>query len=291
MEKYFKSNDGVMIPYISYENNNKKKVIILHDYFEHIERYDEIADLISQNGFDSYVLEYRGHGKLANDSILDFGKGGINQVLTDIKLFIKHNFSNVNYGDIIFIGQGLGALISTYLLENYPFKNAILISMQLDKRFSLFMGYNITKIENKLGFKKSIFNNLNSILNREFKKEKESEKLAWITRDKEEIEKIKNDDKILRAGSPSCFMDIISLTRNVKKNILKIREFTNIYIIYGTKDPLVLESKLKKYMQKLNTGFRKIKLLKINNGRHLALHEINRDLVLKEIIRFAKEVK
>lgn len=291
MEKNFKSNDGKLIPYLSYENNNKKKVIILHDYFDHIEKYIEVSETLHKNGFDVYVPEYRGHGNLRTGEVLEFGNNGLQQVISDIKIFIKYNFSNVNYNNIIFIGQGLGALIATYLLEKYPFKNAVLISMPIEKRFSLFVAYHVASIENRLGIKKSIFNKLNLILNRGLKKDKESSSLEWLTRDKNELAKIESDEKILQEASPKFFMDVISLTRNIKKNILNIRTFTNIYILYGTKDPLVLETKLKKYMQKLNTGFRKIKFLKVKNARHLLLHELNKELVVEEILKFMKEVK
>ena len=89
MYKEFTSNDGLIIPYIEYENNNKKKVILLHGFHDYINRYDELAKIIHENGFDIYVLEYRNHGLLKTSDIVDFGDKGIQAIIEDIEYFIK----------------------------------------------------------------------------------------------------------------------------------------------------------------------------------------------------------
>ena len=287
MYKEFVSNDGVIIPYIEYENNNKKKVILLHGFHDYIDRYDEIAKMIYKNGFDVYVLEYRNHGLLKKDDVEDFGEKGLKGIAEDVEYFIRLKLSGVKYDDIIFLGNGLGALLTMYILENNQYKNSVLVSLPLEKTFSILMSRLITYIEIKLGIKKSILNKINGIVN---KNEKGSSPYSWLSRDSFEVEKLEKDSVVYKLASPKYFNDIFNFNKKIKKDIKKIREFSNILLVYGDKDPLVLDSKLKKHMQKINNN-RKIKFLKVKNGRHLLYNEINKEEIIMEIIRYMKGIK
>ena len=287
MYKEFASNDGVIIPYIEYENNNKKKVILLHGFHDYIDRYDEVAKMIYKNGFDVYVLEYRNHGLLKKDDVADFGEKGLKGIAEDVEYFIRLKLSGVKYDDIIFLGNGLGALLTMYILENNQYKNSVLVSLPLEKTFSILMSRLITYIEIKLGIKKSILNKINGIVN---KNEKGSSPYSWLSRDSFEVEKLEKDSVIYKLASPKYFNDIFNFNKKIKKDIKKIREFSNILLVYGDKDPLVLDSKLKKHMQKINNN-RKIKFLKVKNGRHLLYNEINKEEIIMEIIRYMKGIK
>ncbi len=287
MYKEFASNDGVIIPYIEYENNNKKKVILLHGFHDYIDRYDEIAKMIHKNGFDVYILEYRNHGLLKKDDVADFGEKGLKGIAEDIEYFIRLKLSGVKYDDIIFLGNGLGALLTMYILENNQYKNSVLVSLPLEKTFSILMSRLITYIEIKLGIKKSILNKINGIVN---KNEKGSSPYSWLSRDSFEVEKLEKDSVVYKLASPKYFNDIFNFNKKIKKDIKKIREFSNILLVYGDKDPLVLDSKLKKHMQKINNN-RKIKFLKVKNGRHLLYNEINKEEIIMEIIRYMKGIK
>ena len=287
MYKEFVSNDGVIIPYIEYENNNKKKVILLHGFHDYIDRYDEIAKMIHDNGFDVYVLEYRNHGLLKKDDVADFGEKGLKGIAEDIEYFIRLKLSGVKYDDIIFLGNGLGALLTMYILENNQYKNSVLVSLPLEKTFSILMSRLITYIEIKLGIKKSILNKINGIVN---KNEKGSSPYSWLSRDSFEVDKLEKDSVVYKLASPKYFNDIFNFNKKIKKDIKKIREFSNILLVYGDKDPLVLDSKLKKHMQKINNN-RKIKFLKVKNGRHLLYNEINKEEIIMEIIRYMKGIK
>lgn len=287
MYKEFASNDGVIIPYIEYENNNKKKVILLHGFHDYIDRYDEVAKMIYKNGFDVYVLEYRNHGLLKKDDVADFGEKGLKGIAEDVEYFIRLKLSGVKYDDIIFLGNGLGALLTMYILENNQYKNSVLVSLPLEKTFSILMSRLITYIEIKLGIKKSILNKINGIVN---KNEKGSSPYSWLSRDSFEVEKLEKDSVVYKLASPKYFNDIFNFNKKIKKDIKKIREFSNILLVYGDKDPLVLDSKLKKHMQKINNN-RKIKFLKVKNGRHLLYNEINKEEIIMEIIRYMKGIK
>lgn len=288
MYKEFTSNDGLIIPYIEYENNNKKKVILLHGFHEYIDRYDEVAKMIHENGFDVYVLEYRNHGLLKKGDVADFGERGLKGIAEDIEYFIKLKLSGVKYDDIIFLGNGLGALLTMYILENNQYKNSVLVSLPLEKTFSILMSRFITYIEIKLGLKKSILNKINGIVN---KNKKGSSPYSWLSRNPFEVEKLEKDEKVYKFSSPRYFNNVFELNKIIKKNINKIKESSNILVVYGDNDPLVLESKLKKYMYKINNKNRRIKFLKVKKGRHLLYNEINKEEIIMEIIKYMKGIK
>ncbi len=286
MYKEFTSNDGLIIPYIEYENNNKKKVILLHGFHEYIDRYDEVAKMIHENGFDVYVLEYRNHGLLKKEDVADFGERGLKGIAEDIEYFIKLKLSGVKYDDIIFLGNGLGALLTMYILENNQYKNSVLVSLPLEKTFSILMSRFITYIEIKLGLKKSILNKINGIVNK-----KGNSPYSWLSRNPFEVEKLEKDEKVYKFSSPRYFNNVFELNKIIKKNINKIKESSNILLVYGDNDPLVLESKLKKYMYKINNKNRRIKFLKVKKGRHLLYNEINKEEIIMEIIKYMKGIK
>ncbi|CAM3095361.1 alpha/beta fold hydrolase [Streptobacillus ratti] len=282
-KEYFESFDGLKIPYTSFESGNTKKVLMLHGLYEYIDRYNEFAMKLNEAGYDVYIFEYRGHGELREGNIADFGDKGITGVLNDIKLFIKHKLNNTPNENIFLIGKGLGGLFSLYLQEDMQLKNSVLISMPIEKRFSIFIGKIITKLEMKLGFKNSFVNNcMVKSLNRSFIKEGKS---AWLNRDKEIVNSYLNDENYLKQASARSYNNILSLTAFIKSNIKKISENANIFIVFGTKDALVSETKLKKYMQKINNGKNNIKFLKVNKARHDILFELNKDKIIEEIIK------
>lgn len=282
----FISYDGVEIPFNKIDNNNKKKVIILHAMFEHIDRYEEVMKILSKNNIDTYVIEYREHGKLKNNKYASFGDKGVTSVLNDIKLFIKKELKNTDINDIYILGNGLGSVIGLYLMENFSFKNIILMSLNIEKHLTLVFNMLLTKIENKLGIINSTHNNTSSILNRKFIKEG---KYAWLNSNKEELKILLNDDLVYKKGLPIYFNNVYNLLYNVKKNIKKIDENANIFVLFGVEDPLVSETKLRKYMQKLNNNRRKIKILKINKARHDLLHEVNKNKIIEEIVKHILE--
>ncbi|SQA14372.1 Uncharacterised protein [Streptobacillus moniliformis] len=101
-------------------------------------------------------------------------------------------------------------------------------------------------------------------LNRSFVKEGKS---AWLNRDKEIVKAYLNDENYLKSASSRLYNNVLSFTAFVKKNIKKISENANIFIVFGTKDALVSETKLKKYMQKINNGKNNIKIFKSQKSK------------------------
>lgn len=277
---YFTTYDGENLPYLKLSNNNKKKVIILHNAFEHMYRYEGFANYLFSKNYDVYILEYRGHGELLNENIADFGNKGLSGVINDILLFIKNEFSSVDMKNLTIISQGFGSIISLYILETLPLSNAILLSTTLEKRFSIFLGKLITKIEMKLKMKASILPKIIK-LNKEAK---------WFNNDSNECDKVIEDEMVAKKGSPIYYHSMLSLIKYVKKNIKNIYKNCNILMIFGTKDPLCIETKLKKYMQKINDGNKKIKFLKIKNARHDLLNEVNKKEIYLEIIKYLDSV-
>lgn len=281
IERYI-AHDGKNIEYLKYEHNNGdncKKIVLLHGMFESIELYTDFAQYFFYTGYDVYIPEYRGNGKLREKEYTDFGEDRIDGVLEDLNIFIHDIFANVNYRDIILIGQGIGALLVTYLSINNKFKNILLSSMFMESRIVLNMNLAIAKIEDKFNKAES---KLNSYYKLNFNK---------ITNDPSVIKKLKENEEYIRLASPKYYIDIFRLLKYIKKNMKKIREDINILMVYGGSDEDINNEKLKKYLTTINNKLRDIKILKNEKGRKNNLLEINKKQVYNKIENWLKNIK
>lgn len=279
--KYFRAFENLDIPYIEYihkDNSNRKHIIFIHGMFENVDMYKEMADFFYNKGHNIYLVELRNHGILKESDILDFGEGKIESVLKDMNLFISQKLLNVNYRDIVFLGQGLGALISYYLSINTSFKNLILSSMLLEKKIVVDANIIRTTVEMKLNLKKS---GLNSYFrHNDF----------YLTTDKKIQHELKEKYNFNPIASPYLFNDVFRLMKYVKKNLKHVRDDANILAIYGDEDNLMHEDRIKKYLTNINNKIRKIRIIKNEKGRFNNLLERNRLNVYTEIDKWIKNL-
>lgn len=290
-KKIFNSFDGNDIPYLEYIHEDGKKyknVLILHDIGEYIEKYDNFAKFLYRNKYNVYIIEYRGHGELLlNNDINTFGGYNIEEIIKDIRHFVFNKFNNCHYDDVIIFGHSFGAVLTTYLSTTQPFKHIILSGMPIDRAMTITFNQLITKFEILIKKEKSILDKYYSQNNREFRNESE---YAWLSRDKEIVEEYINDENSPKHTSPTCYNGLYKIMKYVKKNIKKIKDDIDILIIYGSEDPIVSESKIRKYMKVINNKTRRIKIVKNEQGRHHNIFEINREVIYAEILNWINKL-
>lgn len=282
-KEYFIAYKGLSIPYLSFEEKNRtKNIVILHDAFDNINRYEELATFLFNSGYNVYVPEYRGHGELKEKEVSDFGEG-LEAVIKDLQLFIHNKLANINYRDIIILGHGLGSLLSFYLAINEPFKYMILSALSFEKYLTIESRLFKTKLEKKCNIEESTLNNLRKSYDIKFKNEGD---FAYLTSDKEELRKYLRDENCGFKANSQYFNDIYRLMKYVKSHINDIRDDANILVILGENDSSIFYEKTRKYLIKINNKVRKIKILKNDRGRHDNFHEINRKEIFEEILKW-----
>ncbi|WP_067140429.1 serine aminopeptidase domain-containing protein [Oceanivirga salmonicida] len=278
------------IPYLSYEHIEKKckNIVFIHDAFEHIDRYEHFAKYFYDKGFNVYVLELNGHGKLQTKEVSDFGEGGLEKIIENIDNFLLFKFNKLNHNDLILFGHGLGSLIVSDLAIRKDYKNLILSALPFEKTISINLLLLKTMIEDQFDLNESSLNSYRTLYNKNFKEEG---KYAYLTRDKEELKKYEKDINCGFNAKPIYFYEQLKLMKKVKKSLNKIREDANVLIIFGSEDYSINQEKAKKYMVKINNKIRNIKLIKNEGGRHDNLHEINKFKIYDELIMWINKLK
>lgn len=138
----FKTNDGVEIAGDYYNDfNNKKALLLLHMMPTTKESYEKFAQNALKNGFNSLVIDLRGHGEsiLQNNKILNYAKfsdsehqKSILDVFSAVDFLKQKGFNKEN---IYIVGASIGAnLALEYLAQNHEVKKAVLLSPGLDYR-------------------------------------------------------------------------------------------------------------------------------------------------------------
>ena len=288
-KKYYEDVDGLNIPYLEFTSKRgdmKKNIIIIHGMTEHVYRYEEFSEFLSSNGYNIFVLEYRGHGELKVSKYGDFGKLGMNGIVDDIKKFIDEKFQ---LEKPIIIGHSMGAEIAQKIIIDEQIKYYILSGQSYKTSMLIIFGKIISRLEiMSLFMKKSILNKVFTKYNKLFKPNKTS--ADWLTRDEKEAEKFVNDKLCGFAVTPRFYNELFKLMSYTKKNINQTKEDVEALLIFGSKDPASKFGKeQKKYSKKLKNKKRKIKILKNEDGRHESLNEINKYQIYDEMLQWLND--
>src|SRR5438445_10067243 len=121
----FESGDGLAIACLKWGNSRDVRgvVQIAHGLGEHIGRYAELAETLTQAEFVVYGNDQRGHGLTAkpSGSFGEFGPGGFDQLVEDmvsLRVIAKNEHPTKPY---ILLGHRRGALAAQkYVLDLRP---------------------------------------------------------------------------------------------------------------------------------------------------------------------------
>src|SRR5438046_8886169 len=110
----FESDDGLAIAFLKWGNSRDVRgvVQIAHGLGEHIGRYAELAETLTQAEFVVYGNDHRGNGLTAkpSGSFGEFGPGGFDQLVEDmisLRVIAKDEHPRKPY---ILLGHSLGSV-------------------------------------------------------------------------------------------------------------------------------------------------------------------------------------
>lgn len=91
----FTSFDGTKLNYYSWLTEKPVgTVVVFHGMAEHGGRYRSFADFLNKNGYDMYLMDFRGHGKNIGPLQGYFAdKNGWEIIVHDVKSFVDHVFN------------------------------------------------------------------------------------------------------------------------------------------------------------------------------------------------------
>src|SRR5580704_4327864 len=112
---YLPSKDRTSLFFRHYAVNQKKAtVLLIHGFGEHSGRYSHVIDNLTQERFEVWCIDFRGHGRSqgARGDIKDF-----RQYEEDVLAAIDHVLNNQNAQRKLFLlAHSMGALVSLHLM-------------------------------------------------------------------------------------------------------------------------------------------------------------------------------
>ena len=295
---YLSSNGSTLIHCVKWVPENPIGVIqIVHGITEHIDRYEEFANYMVNQGYIVIGNDHLGHGKsiITDKPKMFIGElGSWNYLVKDINTLyeiITEEYKLPTY----LIGFSLGSFVSRhYLIDYNPFyKKAILVGTGIQPNIVL----NILKLIVKGEVKKIGVENTSKFIrelsfgtyNKQIKDAKTD--YDWLTSSEEEINKYINDPLVGKDTTGSLFYELLDGMVYTSKlsNIKKMKELP-ILLLSGLDDPVGSKGN---GVKKLENIYKKNNIdvsLKLYEGkRHDLFHETNKLEVFNDILTYIKK--
>lgn len=295
---YMSSNGSTLIHCIKWIPDNPIGVIqIVHGVTEHIDRYEEFANYMVNQGYIVIGNDHLGHGKsiITDKPKMFIGElGSWNYLVKDINTLyeiITEEYKLPTY----LIGFSLGSFVSRHYLIDYNpiYKKAILVGTGIQPNIVL----NILKLIVKGEVKKIGVENTSKFIrelsfgtyNKQIKDAKTD--YDWLTSSEEEINKYINDPLVGKDTTGSLFYELLDGMVYTSKlsNIKKMKELP-ILLLSGLDDPVGSKGN---GVKKLENIYKKNNIdvsLKLYEGkRHDLFHETNKLEVFNDILTYIKK--
>jgi alpha-beta hydrolase superfamily lysophospholipase len=293
------SKDGESFCYYKWLANPKvpfKGVVqIAHGLGEHAGRYDAMAHLLQDEGYEVYANDHRAHGKTAEIKRL-FGYYNGSEYFDDCvdDMHVLAELMKVEHpkSKFILFGHSMGSLLSRKYVTKY---GAELDALILSGTASFIKGLGniglvaataVTKVRGRARGNEFLRSFFFGEFNKKFKPNRT--KLDWISCDEKQVDLFAKDPYRIEDFSLGVFLDIIknSKTLNKPEAFKATPKDLPILMFSGDKDPVGEMGKgvtrvAKQYKQ---SGMSDFTFNLYEGGRHEMLNETNGDAVKQEII-------
>lgn len=269
--------------YVPEDKSSVKAVVqIAHGMAEHLERYEDFARVLNENGIAVFINDHIGHGESVSskEELGYFGeKDGWKNFIEDgyqLMQIAKKEFPNVPY---VFFGHSMGSFVARYFTAKYADEldgavfcgtsgpnPAAAIAIKLASAVSKMKGTHYrSKFIDKLAF---------GTYNSKFEKRTAFD---WLSRDKFQVDKYIADDLCGFLFTANGYRDLFSLLNEVSKKSWaeNYSKKLPVLIISGAMDPVGEYSKgVEKVYESLKAaGKDNVTLHLYENGRHEILNE------------------
>ncbi|MBR4111365.1 MAG: lysophospholipase [Clostridia bacterium] len=313
---------GINIEKISFKSSNNINIVrgkimtpateeikgvvqLSHGMCEYIERYDEFANYLLEQGYVVAGHDHIGHGDSVNaekDRGFFAKESGYKYLVKDLHYMtkiVKKRYPNLPY---FMLGHSMGSFISRCYIVKYGEElDGIILLGTMGPQWAVDAGIQLADrlIQKKGEMYKSKkldqlcfeFANLNF--------EPIMTKYDWTCRDKEVVQNHVEDKKMSFIFSVSAFKDLFNLVKycNDDKFIKNTPKTLPMLIMSGDMDPVGEDGSGVKKVYELykKIGIKDITFKLYKNCRHELLNELNKDEIYKdildwiELIRFGEE--
>lgn len=298
-EFYFNSADGSSKIYAKEwipENGQPKAILqISHGIAEHIQRYDDFACFMTENGFLVVGNDHLGHGKTAVKSEecgFFANEQGWSKVVEDMHSL--YSIEHEKHPDLPYfiLGHSMGSFLTRTYIINYKNElNGVIISgTGQNPRLVVKAGRIFVCIEaKKIGIKgRAVMAEKLAFgpYNKKFKPVRTD--YDWLTRKEDIVDNYVNDSFCGFVPSAGMFKDMFDglLYISDKKNLAKMQKDLPVLFISGNKDPVGSSGKgVEKVCNSfLKSGCKDVSKKLYDNARHEMLNEVNRAEVYADVM-------
>jgi alpha-beta hydrolase superfamily lysophospholipase len=278
----YPSSDGTEIAAYRWDPAGQPRAIvqIAHGMGEHAQRYDHVAQALTDEGFVVYAQDQRGHGATANpDALGDLGPGGWPALVDDIGALSARARSEHPGLPLILLGHSMGSFaVQQYLLDHSAEVDGVVLTGTAV----------IDPLESALDLDQPI--DL-SLFNAPFQPARTD--FDWLTRDEAIVDAYVADPwcgfGIDAQSARAMFTGARRLADPAQ--VARLRPDLPVYIAVGEMDPvnggLTLLTPLTDRLAQ--AGVRNVTVRTYPEARHEILNEVNRDAVIAELIQWLDE--
>jgi alpha-beta hydrolase superfamily lysophospholipase len=276
----FESGDGLAIAFLKWGNSRDVRgvVQIARGLGEHIGRYAELAETLTEAEFVVYGNDHRGHGLTAkpSGSFGEFGPGGFDQLVEDmvsLRVIAKNEHPGKPY---ILLGHSIGSFAAQqFVLDHSHSIDGLALSGSGTLDGLARIAQSIARGEDPMKLMNATF-------------EPARTPMDWLSRDNAEVDAFIKDPLCfpsLKPASMQSFLDAFPRLADPRE-IRKVRDDLPVYIFSGSADPA---GQRLEGVRLLIDCYRSAGLTSIahdfyTGGRHEVLHEINRREVLTNLL-------
>ena len=272
-------------------------VQISHGMEEYVERFDNLARVLNENGYLCIGNDHIGHGKTAacKADLGYFGSGMSKTVVDDLYKVTK--YAKEKYGnDIPFylFGHSMGSFMARRYIMTYggQLDGVILSGTGFTPDGILSLGKFASKVVKLIKGSHHKSKLLQQMAFGAYNKKIQNSRTThdWLTKDDAVVDKYLNDPLCafsFTVNGYETLFDVLSFIQN-KENVDKIPKELPIYIISGDADPVGDYGKGVQvvYNQIVDAGVQNVTMKLYEGDRHELTNEFDREQVFEDIIKW-----
>lgn len=297
-EFYYDSSDGKTIIHgVKWIPDNEIRAVlqISHGMFEHIERYDDFAVYMAEQGILTVGNDHLGHGSsiVSEEARGYFEEVDGNRVLLEdmheLLKMVKNEYADLPY---FILGHSMGSFLTRQFITVYgnEVDGAIISGTGQQPLALIKFGVFLTKlIANVKGWNyRSTLVNFLAVGKNNNKFKPARTEFDWLTRDDDIVDDYISDSRIDFIFTLNGFYNLFNgiLKMNEQEYIERIPKELPMIFLSGDMDPVGNFSKdvLKAFNIYKSIGMKDISIKFYNGDRHEILNELDREQVYEDIL-------
>lgn len=295
---YFESHGGGQIRSAVWMPSGEPKAVmqILHGIAEHIERYENFARYLNQQGIIVVAADHMGHGKsIGADGIQGYFHGGWFAAVEDAYYLLRQTKNQYSQLPYILFGHSMGSFMARTILSRYPdsgISGAIICGTGWQSNALLQAAIPLCRAVCKKDGEKNPSALLQKIIFGGYNNKVEHVRTAndWLTRDSNIVDAYNADPLCGFAASAGLYLDMLTGIRYVQQQeaLKSMDSSLPVLFIAGGEDPV---GGYGKGVLQTVKAFEKVGMADISSKlyplcRHEILNEINKDEVFRDISKW-----